>query len=66
MLKCFTHTVWFNDIEITEIVSGGAKGVDSLAERYANEHNIKFSLFPVKWEKYGKGAGFKRNNETMK
>ena len=46
---------------ITEVISGGAKGVDSLAARYANEHNIKLTEFLPDWEIHGKSAGFIRN-----
>jgi hypothetical protein len=46
-----------------EIVSGGARGADSLGERYASDRNYKCSKFPADWDKYGKGAGFKRNSE---
>ena len=28
-------------INITELISGGARGADKLGEKYANEHNIK-------------------------
>ena len=46
------------------IISGGARGVDELAERYADEHKIsKLSLRP-QYERYGKGAPLRRN-ETM-
>jgi predicted Rossmann fold nucleotide-binding protein DprA/Smf involved in DNA uptake len=31
--------------EVTEIISGGAKGTDSLAEKYGNECNIKTKIF---------------------
>lgn len=35
---------------ITEIISGGAPGADSLGEQYANEHQIPFKLFPADWD----------------
>jgi len=41
-------------------VSGGADGADSLAERYAKEHNIPIKVFPADWS-IGKHAGFLRN-----
>lgn len=44
-----------------EIVSGGAKGADSLARKYAEEKGIPITEFIPEWEKYGKSAGFKRN-----
>jgi len=47
--------------EIDGIVSGGAKGADSLAERYAKEHGIYMKVFPAEWDLYGKSAGFRRN-----
>lgn len=45
------------------ILSGGAKGADTLAEQYAKENNITFKLMPANWKKYGKVAGFIRNKE---
>jgi len=47
--------------EITEIVSGGARGVDALGERLAKELDIPLKLFPAEWEEYGKSAGYRRN-----
>ena len=41
---------------IDEIVSGGASGVDKLAEEYAFLHQIPFKLFQADWEKYGKAV----------
>lgn len=46
---------------ITEIISGGAIGVDSLAKKYANENNIEIIEFFPNWKKYGKSAGVIRN-----
>ncbi len=48
---------------ITEIVSGGSKGVDESAERIAAENAITLRQFPANWQQYGKGAGPKRNLE---
>lgn len=54
-----------NDIigaeNIAEIISGGANGADSLAEEYAEKHNIPMKVYPAKWDQYGKRAGFIRN-----
>jgi predicted Rossmann fold nucleotide-binding protein DprA/Smf involved in DNA uptake len=52
-------------LNIDEIISGGAKGADSLAERYANEKNIPITIFYPDWNKYGKRAGFLRNNTII-
>lgn len=51
--------------EIDSVISGGAKGVDSLAEQFANEFNLSTKIFIAEWTKYGKGAGFKRNNDII-
>jgi hypothetical protein len=49
--------------EITTIISGGAKGVDSLGEIYAFQHNIPLEVINAEWEKYGKSAGVIRNEK---
>ena len=45
------------------IVNGGARGADSLASLYARENNYEVRVFPAKWDKYGKSAGYIRNEE---
>ena len=45
------------------IVSGGARGADSLAKRYAQEHGYQYHEFPADWHTYGKSAGYVRNRE---
>ena len=59
----------FNLISLTdesEIVSGGARGTDAMAKQLAKERNIKYTEFPADWEKYGKKAGYIRNNQIAK
>ncbi len=46
-----------------EIVSGGAKGADSLAEKFAEEFYLPIKIFPADWNKNGRAAGFIRNKE---
>ncbi len=46
---------------VTEIVSGGAKGVDLLAKEYAGVNNLRYREFLPEYNKYGKGAPLKRN-----
>lgn len=46
---------------IKKIVSGGAKGADSLAELYAKKKNIETIIFYPDWNKYGRAAGPIRN-----
>lgn len=48
------------------IVSGHARGADSLGERFANELGLPFELHPAKWRLLGKAAGMVRNAEMAK
>lgn len=48
--------------EITELVSGTARGVDSLGEEWARAHSIPIKHFPAKWNR-GLQAGLERNVE---
>ena len=50
---------------ITEIVSGGAKGVDTLVGNFAENNGIPLKVFPAEWNKYGKSAGFIRNQTIV-
>ena len=47
--------------EVTEIVSGMARGVDTLGIRFAVENDIPVKEFPAEWDVYGRAAGYKRN-----
>ena len=49
--------------QVTEIVSGCAKGVDASAILYAEKHNLPVKLFPANWDGHGRQAGFRRNAE---
>jgi hypothetical protein len=48
---------------VTEIISGGAAGVDSNGQDYAVFNNIKFKIFKPDWETYGRAAGPVRNRQ---
>lgn len=52
--------------EATEIVSGGAKGIDTLARNYAIENNLKLTEFLPEYEKYARFAPLKRNETIVK
>lgn len=43
------------------IVSGGAKGADSLGEDYARLKGYAVERYPPRWEVFGEKAGFNRN-----
>lgn len=50
---------------VSEIVSGGAKGVDTMAKNFANSKGIKLTEFLPEYEKYGRVAPLKRNLEII-
>lgn len=50
---------------ITEVISGGARGADSLARRLANEFEIPYREYGPNWDKHGKRAGIVRNVDII-
>lgn len=51
------------EFEITEVVSGGARGADKLGENHAACLGIELKIFPANWDEHGKKAGYLRNKE---
>ena len=56
-----------SDVELADkdvsIVSGMARGADALGVRFAKEHAVMLYEFPADWDKHGKSAGPRRNEE---
>lgn len=48
-----------------EIVSGGASGTDTLAEKLSTTYNITMKIFPAEWNIYGRAAGPTRNSQIV-
>lgn len=51
---------------ITEVVSGRARGVDTLGELWAERNHVPVTLFPADWDRFGKRAGYVRNIEMAR
>lgn len=49
------------DMENIGIMSGGAKGTDEMAKRYAKNKNLPYMELPANWEQHGRAAGPIRN-----
>lgn len=47
--------------EVTEVISGGARGADSLGEKWAWEKDIPLVVVRADWQRFGKRAGMVRN-----
>jgi hypothetical protein len=60
--QCSYYLSNFLQSEIT-VVSGCAKGADTLGERYAIENGFDILKYPADWDRYGKSAGYKRNQQ---
>lgn len=54
-----------NEQTATHIVSGGAKGADTLAEQFALEKQLKMIVFKPDWKQFGKRAGYVRNTDII-
>ncbi len=46
---------------VTEIISGGARGVDASAREYAQKHEVKLTEYLPEYELYGRAAPIRRN-----
>ncbi len=51
------------NLDIITVVSGGAKGVDTLGEQYASEMNLALNVYAADWQKNGRAAGPIRNRK---
>jgi hypothetical protein len=75
ILICGSRSIWRasyvrNCIEksgfnITEVISGGAHGVDAIAQWWAKRNKIPCQVLKPKWNEYGKPAGVIRNQEMV-
>lgn len=69
-LKAYIEEVKENNKDLFEgkeinIVSGGARGADTLAEKYAKENGYALITYMADWNKWGKSAGFRRNYDII-
>lgn len=51
--------------QVTEIVSGGANGIDSLAKQYAEENGLKLTEFLPDYKSFGRCAPLARNTQIV-
>ena len=51
--------------EVDTVISGGADGIDRLAEQYADFHRLSKYILRPHYELYGRAAPLKRNEEMV-
>lgn len=51
--------------ETDMIITGGAKGIDTIAEQYADQHRISKMVLRPRYDLYGKAAPIIRNREMV-
>ena len=51
--------------DVTEIISGGAAGIDTCARHYALSHGIKLTEFLPDYRRFGRAAPLKRNLDII-
>lgn len=57
------QAIILSGISVSEVVSGRARGVDTLGEKYALENNLPIKEFPALWDIWGRSAGYMRNSQ---
>jgi hypothetical protein len=63
-LRLLETVIEDSGFDITEVVCGGARGVDALGRTWAgNGNRAPVKMFPAKWDEFGKSAGYRRNVE---
>lgn len=60
-----THLEQYLPPQTSELVSGGAKGVDTCAKEYARCHGMRFTEILPEYEKYRKAAPLLRNLQII-
>jgi hypothetical protein len=62
-LQLFLYEMQEQGYEITEVVSGCARGPDLIGEDWAKDNHIAVKTFPADWVTYGDKAGPIRNQK---
>lgn len=61
----FKSSINGEKIKFKSIISGGAKGVDTMAERFAKEIGVPVKIYLPDWKKYETAAGPIRNRQII-
>ena len=47
------------------VISGAARGADTLAADWARRHGVPCHEYPADWDRYGRSAGYRRNEQML-
>lgn len=61
--RCVDEFIADHPTDDVVIVSGGARGADRLGEQYAHERGYKLRIMRADWDRFGKSAGYRRNEQ---
>ena len=64
-LLCDTLDNIIEELDKVVIISGHARGADTLGEHYAAERSLLVVVYPARWDEYGKRAGLVRNEKML-
>ena len=64
-IEAFDLSPYIANETVDLIITGGAQGVDSLAEEYADQHQISKLVLRPQYKKFGRAAPLKRNEQMV-
>lgn len=64
-IKSLNISRYIRSSSIGCVISGGAIGIDTIAEKWAKANKIEFLAYLPNWKLYGKAAGLVRNKEMV-
>ena len=61
--QCILRNFRVEDIDV--VISGGARGADAMAARFAERHGLPLEVIAADWSRHGRKAGPVRNTEIV-
>ena len=58
-------TTTLSSLDIALLITGGARGADTMAEQWAHTNEVETSVWPADWDSQGKAAGRIRNRQML-